>query len=177
MGEALTPEDRKPMARTCTVCQHSLRDEIDSLIVSGCSFRDISGRYELSKSALGRHASSHVAEAIAKASDLAAVVTADQLVGELRRLREVTAAVLAEAREEGDHAAALGAIARLEKQAELCGRLAGELVDRRVIEQRTILLDARWVGLRSLVAAALAPYPDALAAVTRRLLEGPVAGA
>jgi hypothetical protein len=89
------------MARTCTVCQHPQRDEIDSLLVANVSMRDISGRYELSKSALGRHSTSHVAEAIAKASDLAAVVTADQLVGELRRLREVTAAVPPSARLQG----------------------------------------------------------------------------
>ncbi|MBV8831305.1 MAG: hypothetical protein JO108_18990 [Acidobacteriaceae bacterium] len=42
-----------------------------------------------------------------------------------RPLREVTLGVLEEARAADDHDIALRAIARLEKQAELCGRLAG----------------------------------------------------
>ena len=82
---------------------------------------------------------------------------------------------MAEARSEGNHVAALSAIARLEKQVELVGRLAGELVERRVIEERTLLLDSRWIQIRSLLLEAMRPFPDALAAV-RSVLSRPGGG-
>ena len=123
------------MSRTCSVCNHVERVAIDREIVGGKPYRDIAGRFEVSKSAVERHAQSHVAAAIARAAELE-TITAGQLVGELRTLREVTLGILEEARGEGDHPAALAAISRLERQAELCGKLAGELVERHELAAR-----------------------------------------
>jgi hypothetical protein len=144
-------------------------DDIDREIVRGVSYRDVAGRYALSKSAVGLHALSHVPEALARAAGEASAVTAAQLVSELRGLRTVALELLEEARDSGDHSAALGAIGRLEKLTELQGRLAGELVDRRVVEQRSSAFDAEWLRLRALILGALAPYPDALVSVRTAL--------
>lgn len=157
------------MPRDCSICGHAERLQIDREIIAGLPYRDISGRFELSKSAVERHANGHIAAAVARSSDASVVITADFLVREIRTLREVTLGILEEARNAGDHATSLGAVARLEKQAELCGRLAGELVERHAIEQRSILIDSEWVRLRSLVVTALLPFPEAGRAVLAAL--------
>jgi hypothetical protein len=159
------------MASRCTICNHKDRLAIDREIIAGLPYRDISGRWELSKSAVERHASSHLADAIARDHAAAAEVTSRSLVAELRVLRETTLGVLEEARADGNGALALRAIERLEKQAELVGRLAGELVDRQVVEERHVLVDRQWLELRRVILSALKPFPDAVA-VLRKALAG-----
>ncbi len=157
------------MGRPCTLCVHADREQIDREIIAGLPYRDISGRFELSKSAVERHAGEHLAEAISRASDLRDRVTADRLIGELRVLRETTLGILEEARSEKNHGAALQAIARLEKQAELVGRLAGELIDRTRSEQVSVVFSDQWLKLRPRLMAALLPYPEAAVAVVSAL--------
>lgn len=164
------------MAQKCSVCVHAARDEVDAAIIAGESCRDIAGRFSgLSKSAVDRHALSHVAARLARAADVAEDITAARLIGELRSLGETMREILAEARAEGDHGVALAASARIERQSALVGRLAGELVERRIVEERTLLLDAKWIRIRSLLLDAMRPYPDALAAV-RSVLAHPEGG-
>ncbi|MBV9082254.1 MAG: hypothetical protein JOZ62_06245, partial [Acidobacteriaceae bacterium] len=111
------------------------------------------------------------APAIARASTLRDQVTADALIAELRTLREVTLGVLEEARAADNHDVALRAIARLEKQAELCGRLAGELVERQRIETVSVLFSEQWLRLRPLILGALLPFPEAHAALESALTD------
>ena len=161
------------MSRTCSICNHLERDPIERDLIAGQPYRDIAGRFEVSKSALERHVSSgHIAAAIARAADASEVIRAGQLVQEVRTLRETTLGILEESRHAGDHAAALGAVRSLLQQAELCGRLAGELVERHEVTARALVLDAEWVRLRGLVVSALAPFPDALLAVAAALGAG-----
>jgi len=48
------------MPRICKACKHPKQREIDRALLLGESFRDIAGRYRLSKSALSRHKNSHI---------------------------------------------------------------------------------------------------------------------
>ena len=157
------------MPRSCTLCTHASREEIDHSIIAGQPYRDIAGRWAVSKSAVERHAGEHLAAAIARASEITDAMTADRLIAELRTLREVTLGVLEEARTGADHGMALKAIARLERQAELIGRLAGELIERREIEQTSVILNEEWPKMRSAIVDALQPYPEAWAAVLAKL--------
>jgi hypothetical protein len=75
------------MPRVCSICTHRSRGQIDRELISGLPYRDIAGRFGLSKSSLERHASEHLAAAIARAGDLRDQVTADRLIAELRVLR------------------------------------------------------------------------------------------
>ncbi|MGH9584641.1 MAG: hypothetical protein ACRD4O_17100 [Bryobacteraceae bacterium] len=153
------------MPRECSLCSHSERERIDRDVIAGSSYRDIAGRFGVSKSAVERHANEHLAETIARAVDARERITADKLIAELRTLRETTLSVLEEAREESNHSAALQAIARLEKQAELCGRLAGELVERQRVEQLSASFSGEWLALRPRLVAALLPYTEAQTAL------------
>ena len=47
------------MPRTCTVCRHPQRGEIEAALESGQSYRDTSSRFGVSKSALERHRGGH----------------------------------------------------------------------------------------------------------------------
>ena len=48
------------MARPCSICTHPERLEIDRLLLQGTSYRDIAGRFGLSKTAISRHKESHI---------------------------------------------------------------------------------------------------------------------
>jgi hypothetical protein len=159
------------MPRLCTICAHSERDEINKLLVDGHSaLSAIAALFRVSPDALQRHKQEHLPKAITKAAEAAEVVQGDTLLDRLRQINRETAAILREARatDTKDNEIALKAIARVEKQIELEGRLLGELQQPTV----NVLIMPEWIGLRSAVVQALEPYPDAQQAVLRALNAG-----
>lgn len=122
--------------RTCTVCRHPNRTEIDAALIRSDSFRSIAGRYGTSKSALERHRTTCLPAHLVKAKEQGEVQSASALVKELRELAEKTGAILARAMAEKNGDLALKAIARLERQLELKARLLGELEERGATVQR-----------------------------------------
>ncbi len=50
------------MNTQCTICRHPKREEIEDELVRRVPMRRIASRYGVSKSAVGRHIRSHVAE-------------------------------------------------------------------------------------------------------------------
>jgi hypothetical protein len=157
------------MPRVCSICTHAQRAAIDRSIVLGAPCRDVASRYGLTKSSVDRHAKTHLSEKVVSAASAKEVLDAEALVAELRLLRETTLAVLSEAREEKSHGAALAAIARLEHQAELIGRFVGELIERHQVESVSAVFSSEWIRLRPIIVGALAPYPEASAAVVLAL--------
>jgi hypothetical protein len=153
------------MGRSCSICVHDDRQQVDREIIAGIAYRDISGRFQLSKSAVERHANGCIAAVVSRARELVDQVTAETLAGELRMLRETTLGVLEEARTSADHSTALKAIARLEAQAELCAKLLGELVERQRVETLDVTLTEKWIRIRGVILAALDPFPEARAAL------------
>jgi hypothetical protein len=134
------------MPKPCSICFHPKVAKINAAIISGASYRDISGRYGTSKSTLERHRP-HIAKALAKATKAAAkrdqaivekqetavaireAVHAGTLLDRLFQVHRDTRDIFKEAREARDHTTALRAIARMEHQLELEARLLGELKD------------------------------------------------
>src|SRR5918998_159300 len=89
------------MPRSCTVCTHPDRTEIDEALVGGVSSAEIAGRYRtIGERAIRRHRTNHLPETLAKAEE----------AGELRT--------------------ALGAIREARGNLELLARLLGELDER-----------------------------------------------
>lgn len=73
------------MTRTCTVCAHPDRAAIDkALIATGDPYRDIAGRYRLTRSALLRHKADHVTADILAAWQRERADNGAELAGELR---------------------------------------------------------------------------------------------
>jgi hypothetical protein len=88
------------------------------------------------------------------------------LLEDLHTIRTETMAVLREARASGANEQALKAIARLERQIELAGRLAGELQDAPSVN---IQMSPEWIQIRAALLKALEPHPAAKSAVVEVL--------
>ena len=107
------------MARTCTICTHSERTEIDQALLAGEAFRHIAARFGTSASALLRHKKADIPATLARAKQADEEVRAETLFERLQSLSAETNAILGEARGSGNHAVALQAIGKSEKLLEL----------------------------------------------------------
>ncbi len=114
------------MARSCTICTHKKRLEIDEAIVSGIPFRAISRRFRVSDDAVSRHRA-HVGEAVKRAAAGRQSAAEETLLARLKAVQVDTLEVCREAKRAKDRETQLRAISRVEKQLELEARLLGEL--------------------------------------------------
>jgi len=136
-------------------------------MVAHTPYRSIAHQYGISHTSLIRHHDDHLPAVLAQAKEAAEEARADDLLAQLKGLRGKAIQILARAEREGDLRAALGAIREARATIELLGELAGEL-DRRAVVNVT--LSAEWLLVRAAILAALAPFPEARAAVAGRLL-------
>ena len=124
------------MPRTCTVCGHPKRAEIDHALIRPEPLRTIAANYGTSKSSLERHRDKCLPAHLLKAKEDGETRNATALVRELQELARKTGDILSRAMREKNDGLALKAIARLEKQLELKARLLGDLEDRGATVQR-----------------------------------------
>jgi hypothetical protein len=154
------------MARTCTVCRHPDRPAIDQALINHRPFRSIAVQFSTSKSALIRHYDDHLPEALTKARAAEETAHADNLLDQVRGLRQRAGTILDTAERAGDLRAALGAIRETRACLELLLEVEGEL-DRR--PQMNVLLSPEWVQVRTVLLVALRPYPEARRSVAECL--------
>ena len=154
------------MPRSCTVCTHPARAAIDQALVDGEPLRNIAERYGTSATALFRHRSEHIAELLAHARAAEDVAEADGLLAGLRSLQARTLGILDMAETTGKLGVAVLAIGQARQNLELMAKLLHQIDER---AQINILLAPEWMAVRSVLLAALAPFPDARIAVADRL--------
>ncbi len=154
------------MPRSCTVCEHPKRDEIDRALVGESSNLSVSSLFGVSESAARRHKANHLPETLAKSHEADEAARGDDLLAGVRNLQERTLAILEGAEEGKDRRVALSAIREARSNLELLARLLGELNDR---PQINLTIAPEWVELRALIVGALEPHPDALRAVVGAL--------
>ena len=155
------------MPRTCTVCAHAERAAVDRALVAGAPLRDIAGQHRLAKSAVARHKADHLPAALAKAKEAQTVADADDLLRQAGALRTKAMSLLLKAEDAGDFRTALAGVREARGCLELLAKLLGELRDEATVN---ITITAAWVEVRAAVMAALVPYPEARAAVAKRLV-------
>lgn len=114
------------MARTCTVCTHPKRDEIDAALIAQEPIRDIAGRTGTTKSALDRHRQ-HVAAGLVKAKEAKETARADSLLDAVRGLAEDAHRIRRKAEKAEDLRTALDAIGKLTKIVELLVKLRSDV--------------------------------------------------
>ncbi|MGI8406324.1 MAG: hypothetical protein ACR2OE_16460 [Thermomicrobiales bacterium] len=134
------------------------------------SFRDIARQYAVSKDALARHKREHLAPRLAQVverNEQADIRTAIDVVAQLKAINGAALSVLTEARNAGDGDLALRAIDRIQRQVELQAKLIDLINDGDTVN---IIIAPEWVQLRTVILAALHPYPDAAQAVAGRLV-------
>ena len=116
----------QPPMKTCAVCSHPRRTEIDRLLVEKVSLRDIAGRFGVSRSALSRH-TGHIPGALVAAKEAGKVADAGTLLDQVKGLVVRATGILDRAEQGGEYQAALGAIREVRGCLELFGKLNGEL--------------------------------------------------
>ena len=154
------------MPRSCTVCTHEARAEIDLALVAGETFRHIAARFDTSTGALQRHKADHLPLKLAKAQEAEEVAQADDLLSQVRGLQARALTILDRAEEAGELRTALSAIREVRGNLELLAKLLGELDER---PQVNILVSPEWLELRAVIVGALEPHPAARGAVLRAL--------
>jgi hypothetical protein len=158
------------MPRSCTVCNHPDREEIDRALVAGESSAELAGRYRtIGECALRRHKANHLPAKLVMAHAAKEVAQADSLLDQVRDLQSRTLAILEAAEETRQHRTALSAIREARSNLELLAKLIGELDERPTVN---VLVSPQWLELRAVIVAALEPHPEALRAVVSALESG-----
>jgi len=155
------------MVRTCTVCRHPEHEAINAALVIGRPHAEVAAAHGLGYFAIRRHHRAHLPAAMVKAEAAREVTRADDLLGQVHQLREKALALLEKAEAAGDHRGALQGIREARGCVELLAKLLGELDESPKI---AVLMSPEWGMVRGLLMTALAPYPEARAAVAGRLL-------
>ncbi len=156
------------MAAKCTICNHSDRDAINRLIVSGASNRSILAQYStLSLGAIQRH-KKHIPKHLSKAKEVEEITEAGNLLSDLEGLRESALGFLNEAKEAKDLKSAASLINAACKVIETLGEVRGEL-DRKATVN--IIYSPAWIQTRTVILSALEPFPEARVSVAQALQE------
>jgi len=157
------------MGRTCTICSHAAREDIDSALVRRTPYRDIARRFGVSTDALSRHLNDHLADYVQQAlSEYGVgkgVKVLDKLTATLARLD----GFLDKAEGKGDAREFVAVAAELRKELELLAKLQGDLAQEGTTN---IYLNQEYIEARTLIVQALEPYPDARDAVVSALEYG-----
>jgi hypothetical protein len=118
--------------RACTVCKHPQSHAITADLLARVPYRTIERRYSVSRSALDRHVTQHVAKALrqlvaAEASLTDAAMVAAPVLEQMRKLNGRALKILQQAEDAKDHATALHSIREIRHSLELIAKLTGEL--------------------------------------------------
>jgi hypothetical protein len=154
------------MPRSCTVCVHPKREEIDRALVGETSNLSVSSLFGVSESAARRHKANHLPAKLVMARAAEEVAQADSLLDQVRDLQERALGILDKAEGAGELRTALSAIREARGNLELLAKLLGELDDR---PQVNISISPEWLELRTVIVGALEPHPQARESVLKAL--------
>src|SRR5215213_11533504 len=158
------------MPRTCTVCSHPNRDDIeDAVVIRSQGKRRIAAQHDVTEQALRRHIREHLPALLALARDAERAARADSLLDRIEALQSRTLAILEATEETGEHRTALATIREARGNLELIGEVTKELNRAPTLN---LTLHPEYIEARTLIVEALAPYPEAKDAVARALENG-----
>lgn len=120
------------MPRTCTVCGHPQRAEIDTYLLRSETLRSIVARCSVSMGSLIRHRDRHLPVTLAHAKEARETVMGENLMEEARSLHARAVGILEKAEKAGQLETALKAIREVRGILELLAKLDGQLEDRGV---------------------------------------------
>lgn len=158
------------VARVCTICEHPERDAIDAELTRVESSYSIAARFDVSASAVQRHAKRHLSPALAVMQTAGQAESRATLLDRVEGLIARAEAMFAVASGEGKASQALDLLKELRLQLELLGKATGEL-DTRPVTVVNLQTAPEWLAMRAVILSALMAYPEARAVVSGRLLE------
>src|SRR5215510_7744104 len=98
------------MPRTCSICGHVSRDEIEAALLEGRPFRELAERFATSSAALFRHKEGHIPDRLAKAQREAETLKADSLVEQMEELQKKVRQIIQKAEADDDFRTALAGL-------------------------------------------------------------------
>ena len=161
------------MPRVCTICTHPEREAINQALITNEPYRVIAQRFAASPDAVYRHKIDHLPAKLAQAEAAKETALADDLLGQVKALRNKAIAILGKAEAAGDLRTALLGIREARACVELLLEVEGELHRQPVVN---VLIAPEWLQLRTVILQSLAPFPDARAALAHTLTDGSYAG-
>lgn len=114
------------MARTCTVCSHPERTDIELGLVSGQSQRALSASFRVSHDAIRRHADAHLSGGLRKAAEGLEAARADNLVAEMAAVAQEAREAFRRAKEAGEDRMALAALREVRESIKALAAIAPE---------------------------------------------------
>jgi hypothetical protein len=123
------------MPRSCSVCGHPQRVEIDQALVGDASNRSLASLYDVSEAAVRRHKANHLPTKLAKAHEAEEIAQADDLLAEVRALQRRTLTILEAAEESQQHRTALAAVREARSNLEMLAKLVGQLQSNQLAQQ------------------------------------------
>jgi hypothetical protein len=169
-------------AARCLVCNHPDRSLIEHARVAGCSLDTLSAKYSVSRDAIWRHFRNHLSDeqradilASVPMSELAAKAAAEgtSVLEYFSIIRGILMQRFQLAASVGDNNAAGALAGRLTEVLREIGRATGQLgsmaSSNLTINNTTIVNSPIFATLQANLMTALAPYPEARAAVVAAL--------
>ncbi len=157
------------MPRVCSCCTHPEREAINAALVASIAYRTIADRYGLSHQALMRHKTDHLPSVMVKSEAAREVAHADDLVWQIKQLRNKAIGVLGKAETAGDLKTALMGVREARACIELLAEMEGEINRRPVFN---LYMSAEWIEVRAVLLHALGDFPEARAAAALALRGG-----
>ena len=157
------------MPRVCTICTHPEKEAINQALVNGEPFRHIAARYGTSTGALQRHKADDLPSIMVKSEEAREVAHADDLVWQIKQLRNKAISILGKAETAGDLKTALMDVREARACIELLAEMEGEINRRPVFN---LYMSAEWIEVRAVLLHALGDFPEARAAAALALRGG-----
>jgi hypothetical protein len=170
---------KKPTDR-CQVCRHEERARLELLKAGGASLDSLATKFGVSRDAIHRHWRDHVSDEMkvgylagpGSLEELAerAAKEGDSVLDYLRLCRTVLTAQLTAMSEAGDGRGAALVAGQLTRTCEAIARVTGELGELARSTTYNILSEhPAWLRIQGALLNALAPFPEARAAVVAAL--------
>src|SRR5215218_9077305 len=156
------------MGQPCSICSHDQHHQINIALVSRDSYRDVAGQFSVSKSALQRHSREHIPELLVKAYEAIERDDAEDLAGELVRVKTDVHRLRQKAEGEGDLRTALLGCDKALKALELQAKVE-QLIQTQPTVNIALIEHPDYGRLRAAVVGALEEYPEARFSVARAL--------
>ena len=157
------------MPRVCTICTHPEKEAINAALIANEPFRHIAARYGTSTGALQRHKADDLPSIMVKSEEAREVAHADDLVWQIKQLRNKAIGILGKAETAGDLKTALMGVREARACIELLAEMEGEINRRPVFN---LYMSAEWIEVRAVLLHALGDFPEARAAAALALRGG-----
>ena len=125
------------MPRTCSICIHQQRKQIDAALAAGEPCRSIAQRYEASAPAVLRH-KPHVGASLVRAAERREVNLGDSLLDGLARVQRKAWELLQRLEQDGDHR---GAVVALRECREILTAIDGTLGRAHATEAMRVIVE------------------------------------